>query len=273
MKQFLLFAAAMLLCACNNMNTILKSSDYSYKYEVAKQLFAEGKYNQTVQLLGGVVTPLKGTDRGEEALFLYGLSSYMARDYEAASTYLKKYYESYPRGMYVEEAHYYSGMALYKSTPEPRLDQTATYEAVTEFTEFISAYPTSRLRRDAQDRVFELQDKLIEKEYLAAKLYYDLGSYTGNGMNGNYQACITTAQNALKDYPDSKRREDFAILILKAKFDFARNSVAAKQGERYADALEEYFAFKNEYPESAFIPNAQKMVKAVPAAFRTADIQ
>lgn len=58
------------------------------------------------------------------------------------------------------------------------------------------------------------------KDYLAAKLYYDLGSYTGNSTysttGNNYLSCIVTAQNALKDYPYTKMREDLSILVLRA---------------------------------------------------------
>ena len=65
----------------------------------------------------------------------------------------------------------------------------------------------------------------MEKEYLSAKLYFDLGTYIGNGINGNYGACIVTAENAIKDYPYTTRREDFSMLILKAKFALADLSV------------------------------------------------
>jgi len=201
-KRLLLFAFVLVaLASCGNYAAVQKSSDYGLKYEMAKQYYFEGKNQKASYLFGEVVTLLKGSDRGEECLYLLGMSSMRAKDYEAASTYFKKYYETYPRGLYTEEAHYQSGMALYESTPEPKLDQTATYEALQEFQSFIEQYPTSHLRKAAQERMFELQDKLVEKEYLNAKLYYTLGSYIGNGSNGNYQACITTAENAIKDYP------------------------------------------------------------------------
>ena len=110
-------------------------------------------------------------------------------------------------------------------------------------------------------RIFELQDKLIEKEYAAAKLYYDLGTYFGNCTNGgsNYQACIVTAQNAINDYPYSPRKEDFAILILRSKFDLAKQSVESRKAERYQAAIDEYYGFVNEFPESKFIPKANAL--------------
>lgn len=267
-RIILLLTITVALSSCNNYQAMLKSADYSYKYEVAKQYYMQGWYNRAALLLNEVVTPLKGTDRGEESLYLLGLSNMKAKNYDAAASAFQTYYKNYPRGIYAEEARYNSGMALYESTPEPKLDQSATYEAVSEFSNFIEEYPTSRLRLQAQERIFELQDKLVEKEYLSAKLYYDLGSYFSNGGNGNYMACIVTAENAIKDYPYSSRREDFAFLILKAKFDYAKISVPEKQEERYNAAIDEYYGFQSEYPESKYIKEANSLYAHTPKMYK-----
>jgi len=247
-----------LLTACGDYSKVLKTADYDYKYEVAKQYYAEGQYNRAAQMAQDVIALLKGTEKGEESLFLLGMSHFKARNYDAATSVFRKYYQSYPKGTYAEEARFYCGKSLYESTPEPRLDQTMTYEAVTEFHDFLENYPYSHLRNDAQNMIFTLQDKLVEKEYLAAKLYYDLGDYFGNCTNGgsNYQACIVTAQNAINEYPYTTRREDFAFLILKARFDLAAQSVEAKKEERYHNAIDEYYGFTNEFPESKYAKEA-----------------
>ena len=189
------------------------------------------------------------------------MSSYKDKAYDAAAGYFKKYYQTYPKGTYALAARYMSGLSLYENTPEPRLDQTDTYKAITEFKELADAYPKTSYAKEAMKRIFELQDKLIEKEYAAAKLYYDLGTYFGNCTNGgsNYQACIVTAQNAINDYPYSPRKEDFAILILRSKFDLAKQSVESRKAERYQAAIDEYYGFVNEFPESKFIPKANAL--------------
>ena len=69
-------------------------------------------------------------------------------------------------------------------------------------------------------------------------------------MGNNYNAAIITAQNALKDFPVSKYREDFELLILKSKFQEARLSVEEKKGERFRDVVDEYFSFTNNYPDT-----------------------
>ncbi len=269
---FLLLGTLLLAASCADYNRIVKTQDYDTKYEAAKRYYAEGMYNRAALLLQDVISALKGTDRGEESLYLLGFCHMNAHSYEAASTVMRKYYESYPRGKYAEEARFNCGRALYMDTPEPKLDQTATYSAVTEFQNFIETYPASKYRAQAQEYIFKLQDKLVEKEYLSAKLYYDLGGYIGNGTNGNYGACIVTAQNAINDYPYTSRREDFAILILRAKFAMAQLSVEAKKEERYHNAIDEYYGFVTEYPESKYMKEAKalfaKAAKYVPAADR-----
>lgn len=261
MKHSLLpiVCVAMVLVSCGKYDSIVKTQDYEYKYEAAKQYYAEGQYNRAALLLQDVLSVLKGTEQGEESLYLTGLCNMKAKNYESAVTVFRKYYQTYPRGKYAEIARFQCAESLYELVNDPKLDQTPTYEAVTEFQNFIENYPASAKRQMAQDYVFKLQDLLVEKEYLSAKLYYNLGTYTGNGRNGNYGACILTAENAIKDYPYTSRREEFAILILRAKFALARLSVEEKKVERYHNAIDEYYGFVTEYPESKYRKEAQDL--------------
>lgn len=253
--------ATLFFTSCSEFNNIIKSGDYLYRYEAAKQYYADGKYTRAVVLLQDVISVLKGTDKGEESLYLLGISAYKARDYEAAANFLKKYYETYTNGLYTQDARFYNAMALYKNTPEPKLDQTETYEAVTAFQNLLEIFPQSIYAKESQDMIFKLQDKLVEKEYLSAKTYFDLGSYFGNCNFGgnNYQACIITAENAMRDYPYSKRREDFAIMLLRVKYLLAVHSVESRKGERLDAAAEEYYAFANEFPESKYMVEAKSI--------------
>ena len=140
------------------------------------------------------------------------------------------------------------------------MDQSQTLVAIREFQEFIDQYPNSRFRQDAQQKIFELQDKLVEKEYLNAKLYDDLGTYFMNCYTGNnFQACIVTSENAIREYPYTPRREDFSYLILKSKFELAQQSVESKKKERYLNAVDEYYNFKTELPESKRLKEAQSL--------------
>lgn len=255
---------AFLMAGCaGEFNKVYKSYDYDYRYEYAKQCFAEGRYVHAVTLLQELVTALKGGDYAQESLYMLGMAQYMSRDYESSSQTFKKYGTSYPRGIYAEKASFYVGESLYESAPEPRLDQTPTIGAINAYQQFLDQFPESELRPEAQRKLFELQDKLIMKEYLSAKLYYNLGGYFGNinsNNESNYSACIITAQNALKLYPFTDLREDFSLLIMKSKFQLAENSSDERRLERYSDAEDECYGFLNEFPESKEKSTAERYI-------------
>lgn len=267
-KSVFLIVATMalnvLLTGCaNEFNRVIKSSDYAYRYEYAKQCFALGKYSQAETLLLDVITIKKGTTEAQEALYMLAMSQYMNGDYEAASETFRKYHTTYPKGDFAERAMFYVGQSLYEGAPEPRLDQTPTIGAINAYQQFLDFFPDSELRPKAQERLFELQDKLIMKELLSAQLYYNLGGYFGNinsNNESNYIASIITAENALKLYPFTKWREDFSLIIMKSKFQLAENSTVDKRLDRYRDAEDESYGFLNEYPESKNTPLAKKFI-------------
>ena len=255
---------ALVLTGCaGEYNKVLKSSDFDYRYEYAKQRFAEGKFNQAAILLQDLITAKKGTDEAEESLYMLAMSDYMNGDFESAAATFKKYHQTYPRGIYAEQAMFYVGQSLYESAPEPRLDQTPTIGAINAYQQFLDFFPGSELRQKAQSRLFELQDKLVMKELLSAQLYFNLGGYFGNinsGNESNYSSCIVVAQNALKTYPYTKWRENFSLLVMKSKFELAENSTEDKKLERYRDAEDECYGFLNEYPESSNCNLAEKYI-------------
>ena len=266
MKKLTLIAScvALLMTSCvNEYNQITKSGDYTLKYEYAKQCFAQGKYSRAVPLLQELVTMKKGSTEGEECLYMLAMAEFGMKDYETASEYFKKYFSSYPKGRYAENAKYYVGESLFQNAPEPRLDQSTTMTAIAAFQEYLDIFPNAHLKDQATGRLYALQDLLVEKEYKSAHLYFDLGTYFGNCTNGgnNYEACIVTAQNALKDYPYSNRREEFASLVMKSKYELAKMSVESKQLERYQDAEDECYGFINEYPDSKERSLAEKYIE------------
>ena len=263
-RIFIGICAILLLTSCaHEYNQVYKTTNNDYKYEFAKQCFAEGKYGFAVPLLQDLVTIKKGSNNAQECLYMLAMAEYCLKDYQAASETFKKYYQTYPRGQYAEMASFYMGESLFEGTPEPRLDQTPTITAIAAFQEYLDIFPNGKMKETAQQRLFSLQDKLIQKEYLNAKLYYNLGSYFGNCTNGgnNYEACIITATNALNDYPYSELREKFALLVMKSKFELAQMSVEEKKVQRFQDAEDECYGFINEYPESKERKTAEEYIK------------
>ena len=269
-------ALVLLMTGCSEFSRIQKTTDYEYKYEAAKAYYIEGKYARASQLLGEVLAILKGTAYGEECLYMLSMCAYNTEDYESAASYFRKYYQSYPRGLYVEQARYYTGLSLYNQTPDPRLDQSYTADAISELQQFLDLYPATSLKQETQDMIYLLQNKLVEKEYLAAKMYFDLGTYRGNSTYGgsNYEACIVTAQNALKDFSfvTPERREELSILIMRSRYHLAVQSVVEKRLERFRNVIDEYYAFANDYPESKYLEEARHLFERSERVVKSKDL-
>ncbi len=256
-RLLLALCAAVALTSCGEYNKVLKSTDYNYKYAYAKKAFELKKYTQAYTILQDLIPVFKGTDKAEESLYLLGLSYYENKDYVNSGSYFKQYYQLYPKGQYAELAHYYAGYGYYLDSPESQLDQSETYKAIEELQLFLDYYPKSDKVSIAQNAIFELQDKLVLKELENAQLYYNLGNYMGN----NYESSVITAKNAIKDYPYSKYKEQLEMLVLKARFKEAEQSVDEKKEERYRVVVDEYYAFINDYPDSKTRKEADNIYK------------
>lgn len=256
-KLIYILPLVMLFASCSEYTKVMKSRDVDYKFDYAKRAYEQKKYIQASTVLNEIYTPLRGTAKGEEALFLLAMSYYGNQDYTNSNLFFKTYYQRYPKGKFAELSHFYSGYGFYQDSPDPQLDQTYTIKAIEELQNFLEKYPKSEKAKEAQDAIFEMQDKLTLKELQNAQLYYNLGNFMGN----NYESAVIVSQNALKDYPYSKYREEFEFLILKSKYQQAKHSVAEKMAERYNDVVDEYYSFVNNYPESRHTGEARTIFK------------
>ena len=243
-----------LLAGCTEYNRVLKSKDIDEKYDYAKMYYRDGKYLKAATLLSDVVNIYRGTEKAEDALYLLAMSHFKMKNYydssggNDASTYFHRYLSNFPRGSKAEECRFNMAYCNYASSPDARLEQSATLQAIKDLDNFLDLYPRSALADSATVMRFEMSDKLCYKELLSARLYLNLGSYMGN----NYEAAVITARNAQNDFPYSKYREDLAYVIFKARYEAAVNSVEEKREERLREAFDEYYTFVNEFPEGKY---------------------
>lgn len=253
----MILAGVLMLASCGEYQRALKSSDPNYKFDYAKTAFEQKKYVQAYTLLKDIATMLKGTEKAEESMYLLALSYYENGEYPDAAAYFKAYYQRYPKGKYAELARYYAGYAYYLDSPEPQLDQSETIKAIEELQGFLDYFPRSDKVTQAQNAIFEMQDKLTLKELQNAQLYYNLGTYMGN----NYESAVITAKNAIKEYPYSKYKEELEMLVLKSRFQEANLSVDERKTERFRDVIDEYYSFVNNYPDSPRRQEADNILK------------
>lgn len=256
-KGFFIFIMALMLTACGEYHQLLKSTDPDLKYQKALVYFNDEQYVKAQTLLDEVTSYYRGTDRSQDVL-AYLARCYMGqKDYASASEYYQAYIRNYPKGRYIIEARFQVGHCYYLDSPDARLDQNDTKKGIEFFTQFVELYPDSPYAEQAYQEMGELYEKLAQKEYLSAKLYYNLGTYLGN----NYLSAEIVAKNALKDYPTNKYQEELSWLVLQSKYQQMLNSVDSKKEDRARETEDEYYSFITEYPDSKHRNVAERIGK------------
>lgn len=242
--------------SCSEYQRILKSTDPELKYSKALEYYQNKDYIRATTLFDEVAAYFRGTENSEKILYYLSMSYMGQKDYFSASEYFEKYLKTYPKGQFAEIAKFQIAFCYYLDSPDERLDQEATRNAISAFQEFVDFFPESLRVPEANKLMDEMLNKLAKKEYLNAKLYYNLGDYLGNN---NYESAVITAQNALRNFPSNAYREELSILILQSKYQQAVQSIQDKKIERYRNAIDEYYNFINEFPEGKFRNNADKI--------------
>ena len=76
---------------------------------------------------------------------------------------------------------------------------------------------------------------------------------------GDFKASISSFNNVIKEFPDSKYCEESQFLILKSQYLLAQNSIETKQKERFEDAVKFYYKFVDNYPTSKYLKEAEQI--------------
>ena len=234
---------ALIATSCGEYEKLLKSTDYELKKQKVFDYYDDGKYTKSIELLSQILPRFRATDQAEQLNWINAQAHFRIRDYMMAGQYYQEFADTYPGSNNAEEASYLAALCQYYQSPRPELDQANTRKAIESFTIFMQRYPTSTRTEDCKARILELQEKLVEKSYLSARLYYDLKEY---------RAATISLANSLKEYPDTKYREELMYLKLDALYLYAANSIPEKQLERYQTTLDEYYSFIEEFPSGRF---------------------
>jgi outer membrane protein assembly factor BamD len=255
MRNFATIAFVLLLFlnSCSDYNKILKSTDYEFKYKKALEYYEGGEFVRSSTLLKELINIVRGTSRADKVYYYYAKSQFGMKDYLMAGHYFKSLIKEFPRSEYAEESQFMVGYCFYLDSPSARLDQAVTQNAIDALQLFINLYPKSTRVEEANRLIIELRDKLVYKSYLSGKLYFDLE---------NYKAAVVALSSSLKDFPDTKYREELMYMLLKAKYLLAIRSVEEKKRERLSSALDEYYTFVDEYPESKYRKEVEKYFAA-----------
>jgi outer membrane protein assembly factor BamD len=239
-----------LATSCGEYEKLLKSTDFDLKKEKAKAYYEAGKYVKSTELIEQILPRFRASDSGEELTWMVAQSYFGMKQYELAGSYFSAYVEQFGYGQHVEEATYMMAICDYNIAPRAELDQDNTRKAIEDCKLFIARYPASSRIEECKKLMIELQERLVEKSYMSAKLYYDMEQY---------KAAVTALSNSLKEYADTKYREEMLYLKLKSLFMYAEYSYDIRKKERYQATLDDYYSFMEEFPKSNYAKEIKKI--------------
>ena len=248
------------LSACTGYQKVLKSDDSELKYSKAIEYYENEDYARAMTIFEDLVPVYRGTDRADDIQYYYAYCQYHQNDYILAGYYFRNFAQTYPKSKYAQDCQFMGAYCYYLDSPRACLDQSNTYSAIKELQLYISRYPKSDRVEKCNTLIDALRHKLEKKSYDNAKLYYDLGYYKAAGV---------ALQNSLEEYPDSDYREKLLYYLVKSYFELAENSIIKKQEERYKKTLKFYEKFKEEFPESKYDREINKIHKKTKKALET----
>lgn len=249
-RSVFLLALLLLFGACSQYQKLLKSDDVELKFEKAIEYYEAGKYGRAIGLFNDIIPVFRGSARAELINYYYAMAHFRQRDYILASHYFRSFASAFPRSEHVEEFLFLSAYCKYLESPRPSLDQTTTREAISELQAFINRFPESERVEEANELIDGLRLKLETKRFETGVLYFNLSDYT---------AAVTTFDSFIRDFPDTRYREEALFYIVRAHFEFADQSIPARQIERFEKVIESYQRLERFFPESQFMVRARRM--------------
>lgn len=249
-RTIILLVTLILATSCHGYEKLLKSTDFELKKTKAKEYYEAGKYVKSTELIEQILPRYRASESGEELTWIVAQSYYGMEQFDLAGSYFSGYVEQFGYGQHIEEATFMTALCDYNISPRAELDQENTKKAIEEFSVFIARYPLSSRVDECKKLMVELQERLVEKSYLSARLYYDMEQY---------KAAVTALSNSLKEFADTKYREEMMYLKLKSLYLFAEKSYDYKKKERYQATLDDYYSFMEEFPKSNYAKDVKRI--------------
>jgi len=246
---FAVLLVSLVLISCGKYSKIEKSKDVDYKLAKADEYYAKKSYRHAQELYESLFPVFKGTQKFEDLYYKYAYCYYYQGQYRDAENLFKGYLEVFPTSAKAEEIDYMRAFSFYKQSPKLELEQVNTVKAMNMMQSFINTHPGSERNKEATAIIDLCRQKLEQKEFRAAQLYYNLGQF---------RAAAIAFGDLLNNYPESLKGDEYKYMVVKSYYRFARLSIIAKQEERYGKVTTEYQDFIDRYPDSKLLKNAEE---------------
>lgn len=228
------------------------SNDPVKVLEAANDYFEKEDYLKAQALYEVIIPFYRGKQEAEDLFYKYSYTYYHQDQFLLAAHYFNSFTKTFYNSPKKEETAFMSAYANYQMSPSYKLDQEPSRTAIDELQAFINTYPNSPRVEECNGLIDEMRLKLETKSYEQGKLYFQLE---------NYNSAMTSFENMLKDFPETKRTEEVRFLIIKSSYLQARNSIYEKTKERLDETVVKCDKFLSRYSESEYLKEVQNILE------------
>lgn len=258
--SILLLSGVLLFSSCSEFTKVQKSTDYEYKLRMADKFYLNEKYNWASQLYAELFPLYKGQPQFEDLFYKYAYSAYNLKDWMNAENLFKQFLDVFPTSPRAEEMEFMRAYTYYRQSPKSDLDQSNTQRTIGLMQTFVNLHPNSERAKQALEVIEICRQKLEDKSYKAAQLYYNMT---------HYKAAAIAFNSVMEDFPDSEKSDFYKLNIIKSYYKYAEKSIDSRKVERYEKVLLEINDFIDRFENSVyrkevdeFLTNTQNNIKA-----------
>ncbi len=252
-----LISAIVLLSSCGTegklrkqMNVYVKKGTVEEKDTAAYYFYNNESYEKASFMFEELMSLRRGDQRSSDYLYHFAYCKFNQKLFISASYYFQQYTQQYPSGEKYEESAFMVAYCYYLQSDPHFLDQEYTKKAINQFQVFVNIFPSSEKVKEANEIMAELRERLAKKSFEQAKLYLKIQ---------NSKAAVEAFRNLIRQYPDSRYREEAQFLLVQAAVELAEVSIISKRKNRYLDAIDFYQNFIDRYPNSTFGKDAENL--------------
>ena len=165
-------------------------------------------------------------------------------EYNSAAVEGQNLIRVYPTSELADDTQLKVAMSYYNLSPDFRLDQKYTLQAISEFEALMEDYPLSNHIEEAKQKIIELIDKLAKKRFKNAELYK---------KRGNYFAAQKYFKTLIKDFSNSSWTP-IALYFM------GECEINLKENEK---AKEIFVEFLNIFPDHKYAENAKFWIEQI----------
>ncbi len=207
LAKYILLVVGIALTGCAGSLPQGEGQACSERLTKAESMVAKEDYYRSLEVLEGLLTDCRGTGLMERTQFLLAESRFKLEDWIEARGEYSTFVLNFPSSPFAESAAFRKALSAYSMSYSDMRDDSPTQTAQRDFEEFLETYPQSALSDSARKMMEGLHNRLGDKDYQTAFLYWRMNEPL---------ACAMYLKTYLRDYPTNARRFEGLHLLIEA---------------------------------------------------------